>query len=207
MNRGQLPTNQLYNINWGALDHASRAPQLSCNYVCVHVCVFVCTSCVCVRACVCMHTCVYVYIVCVRACVCAYMHVCVGSCLETEVFMSNLPATEREWVISNSYRVTVCSVRVYLLYLFHAAFGKLSCKFMLLHGRKPCSSTVLASSLLCLDHLRAVLISVQEGQGRAHCSSTHYTAFAHSHSDPGRTECSRASPGSFCSCNPSPKTQ
>ena len=33
-------TNQLYDINWGALDHASRAPQLiSCNYyVCVCAC-------------------------------------------------------------------------------------------------------------------------------------------------------------------------
>ena len=31
MNRGQLPTK--YDINWGALDHASRAPQLmSCNH-------------------------------------------------------------------------------------------------------------------------------------------------------------------------------
>ena len=43
MNGGQLPTNQLHDINWGALDHASRAPQLmSCNYhvcVCVYVCV------------------------------------------------------------------------------------------------------------------------------------------------------------------------
>ena len=30
---GQLPTNQLLDINWGALDHASHAPQLmSCNY-------------------------------------------------------------------------------------------------------------------------------------------------------------------------------
>ena len=41
MNRGQLPTNQLHDINWGTLDHASCAPQLiSCNYtMCVHVCV------------------------------------------------------------------------------------------------------------------------------------------------------------------------
>ena len=42
---GQLPTNQLSDSNWGALDHASRAPQLlsdNCNYVrdsvtCVYV--------------------------------------------------------------------------------------------------------------------------------------------------------------------------
>ena len=42
MNRGQLPTNLLHDIHRGALDHASRAPQLmSCNYtVCVCVCVF-----------------------------------------------------------------------------------------------------------------------------------------------------------------------
>ena len=33
MNRGQLPTNQLHDINLGALDHASRAPKLMpCNY-------------------------------------------------------------------------------------------------------------------------------------------------------------------------------
>ena len=45
MNGGQLPTNQLHDINWAALDHASHAPQLmSCNY---YVCV-----CVCMRACV-----------------------------------------------------------------------------------------------------------------------------------------------------------
>ena len=146
-----------------------------------------------------MHECV---------CVCVYMHVCVGSCLATKVFMAKLLATEREWVISNSYRVTVCSVCVCvcLLYLFHAAFGKYSCKFVLLHGRKPCLHALLVS-LLCLDHLRAVLISVQEGQGQAPSSSTHYTAFTHSHSDPRRTECSKASPGSFCSCNPSPKVQ
>ena len=41
MNRGQLPTNKfiIYDINWGALDHASRVPQLtSCNYyVFVHI--------------------------------------------------------------------------------------------------------------------------------------------------------------------------
>ena len=39
MNRGQLLTNQLHDINWGALDHASRAPQLN-YYVCVCICVF-----------------------------------------------------------------------------------------------------------------------------------------------------------------------
>ena len=32
--RGHGQTNQLYDINWGALDHASRAPQLMlCNYM------------------------------------------------------------------------------------------------------------------------------------------------------------------------------
>ena len=37
MMRGGGGTNQLHDINWGALNHASRAPQLmSCNYyVCV----------------------------------------------------------------------------------------------------------------------------------------------------------------------------
>ena len=42
MNRGQLPTNQIHDINWGALDHASRAPQLNYNVcVCLYVCVFI----------------------------------------------------------------------------------------------------------------------------------------------------------------------
>ena len=87
MNRGQLPTNQLRN-NWGALDHASCAPQLmSCNYyVCVHVCVCVCVCvcmyCVCVHACVCMCTCVCVHRVCVHTC----MYMFVGSCLATSVY-------------------------------------------------------------------------------------------------------------------------
>ena len=36
MNGDKLPTNQLHDINWGAVDHASRAPQLtSCNYYCI----------------------------------------------------------------------------------------------------------------------------------------------------------------------------
>ena len=44
MNGGQLPTNQLHDINWGALaiDHASRAAQLMSTHVttiCVCVCV------------------------------------------------------------------------------------------------------------------------------------------------------------------------
>ena len=51
MNGGQLPTNQLHDINWGALDHASHAPQLiSCDYY-VRVCV-----CVCVCACIHVYT-------------------------------------------------------------------------------------------------------------------------------------------------------
>ena len=54
MNRGQLPTNQLHDINWDALNHAFHAPQLmSCNYYNMYVCVCVCV-CVC-RVCVCMH--------------------------------------------------------------------------------------------------------------------------------------------------------
>ena len=32
MNGGQLPTNQLHDINWGTLDHVSRAHIMSCNY-------------------------------------------------------------------------------------------------------------------------------------------------------------------------------
>ena len=65
-------------LNWGAFDHASHAPQLrSCNYyvcVCVCVCVHVCVhTCVCVGVGVCMHTCVCV---CMCACVCACVCVC-----------------------------------------------------------------------------------------------------------------------------------
>ena len=46
-------TNQLHDINWGALDHIHLAPQLmSCNTVCVCECVCVCV-CVCVFVCVC----------------------------------------------------------------------------------------------------------------------------------------------------------
>ena len=33
-------TNQLYNINWGALNHASHAPQLI-QLLCVHACMCV----------------------------------------------------------------------------------------------------------------------------------------------------------------------
>ena len=64
MKGGHGQTNQLHDIdwgaqgayNWGALNHASRAPQLmSCNYyVCVYMCVCVC--------------------------ICAYLHVHVCSC-------------------------------------------------------------------------------------------------------------------------------
>ena len=48
VNGGQLPTKQLHDINWGSLDHASRAPQLMS-------CTFVITVCVCVCVCVCVH--------------------------------------------------------------------------------------------------------------------------------------------------------
>ena len=38
MNKGQLPTNQLHNINWDALDTASPASQLmSCNYYAITI--------------------------------------------------------------------------------------------------------------------------------------------------------------------------
>ena len=44
MNKPQVvPTNQLHDINWGALDHVSRVPQLMSGnyYLCVCVCVCV----------------------------------------------------------------------------------------------------------------------------------------------------------------------
>ena len=38
MNTDQLPAKQLRDINWGALDHTSRAPQfMPCNCVCACV--------------------------------------------------------------------------------------------------------------------------------------------------------------------------
>ena len=75
INRGQLPTYQLHDIDKGALDDASRAPLLmSCNF-CVCVCVHVC-SCMC--SCAYVHVCVFVR-VCV--CICVYMYVCVHACV------------------------------------------------------------------------------------------------------------------------------
>ena len=61
-------TNQLYDINWGALDHASHASQLmSCiYYVCACACVHVCIH-------ACMHACVYM-------CQCVCVHVCMSHC-------------------------------------------------------------------------------------------------------------------------------
>ena len=47
MNGSQLPTNQLHDINWDALDRASPPLQLmSCNYYYMYVCVYnyVCTQ-------------------------------------------------------------------------------------------------------------------------------------------------------------------
>ena len=75
MNGGQLPTNQLHDIKWGALNYASRAPQLmSCNYyVCVCMCVHVCVHvCMCITVCVhlCVSLCVHIMCVCMSACAC-----------------------------------------------------------------------------------------------------------------------------------------
>ena len=59
MNSSQIPTNQLHDINWGVLDHASRAPRsTSCNYyvyLCVYMCVYICyVSYVYASVCVCL---------------------------------------------------------------------------------------------------------------------------------------------------------
>ena len=44
MNRGQLPTNIISDSNWGAFDHASRAPQLlSDNYSVLRIIIIMCT--------------------------------------------------------------------------------------------------------------------------------------------------------------------
>ena len=124
MNTGQLPTNQLHGINWCALDHASHAPQLmpcKCCVVCVCVCVHICKHGTC--------TCMYVYVphgcptsirIFNRMAGCitrrpvvqrtsSYItgqvdhprgtYIFVGSCSATKVFVGNLPATGRRWVI------------------------------------------------------------------------------------------------------------
>ena len=102
--------------------------------------------------------------------------------------------------------VYMCSLE---LYLFHAPFEMLSCRFVLLRGRKSCWSACVggASWHLCPDHLRAMPKSAQGEQGPARSSSTLYTAFSHSHSDLGRTECSKACPGSVCPHNLSQRMQ
>ena len=52
MKGGHAQTNQLHDINWGAFNHTSHAPQLmSCDYY-VSVIHYVCV-CVCVRVYVC----------------------------------------------------------------------------------------------------------------------------------------------------------
>ena len=72
--------------------------------VCVHVCVRV--SVVSVWVCVCVRVCLLCVggDVCARVCACAcvcVVCVCVfvGSCLATKVFIGNLPAVGRGWVI------------------------------------------------------------------------------------------------------------
>ena len=77
MKGGHGQTNQLHDINRGALDHASRALQLmSCNY-CVCVCVRVRAR---VRVCVRARVCVRMH-VCARVCACVmWLIYMVGTC-------------------------------------------------------------------------------------------------------------------------------
>ena len=121
----------------------------------------------------------------VGLCVCVCVCVCVCACM---------------------WYACMCSLE---LHLFHAAFEMLSCRSVLLHGRKPCWSACVgrASWHLCPDHLKAMLKSAQGEQGPARSSSTLYTAFSHSHSDLRRTECSKACPGSICTHNLSQRIQ
>ena len=116
MNGGQLPTNQLHDINWGALDHASRASQLmSCNYyVCARVCVTMHAShapnyMLCnyyVQVCMCM--CVWVWV-----CVCKhtrrYIRVCVWAraCTLNNFTMSNLIRISLSIFLSSLYSIHV----------------------------------------------------------------------------------------------------
>ena len=117
MNGGQLPTNQLHDINWGALDHASRASQLmSCNYyVCARVCVtmhashvpklcYVTTMCKCACACACECEC---ECVCVRAR--GYMRVCVWAraCTLNNFTMRNLIRISLSIFLSSLYSIHV----------------------------------------------------------------------------------------------------
>ena len=77
MNGGQLPTNQLHDISWGILDHASGAPQLmSCNHYvpvggggCIHV----------------RQLSVYTYLVCVMCVQLCTMYTCMCAGVNTYV--------------------------------------------------------------------------------------------------------------------------
>ena len=81
MNKGQLPTNQLHDINWGAFDHASHTLQLMSLTTCT-MCVYVCVdrtgvcSCVCMCICICVCVCVHGQDRCVFACVHMHVYVC-----------------------------------------------------------------------------------------------------------------------------------
>ena len=80
-------------------EHVSGSVIRECNPDIEHICI-----------CAHMSVCRYVYVfvdqhvlICVCTCVCARVHVCmcvfVGSCLATKVFIGNLPAMGRGWVI------------------------------------------------------------------------------------------------------------
>ena len=47
MKRDHGQTNQLHDINWGVLDHASRAPQLHVMTMCMFKCLCVHVLCMC----------------------------------------------------------------------------------------------------------------------------------------------------------------
>ena len=150
--------------------------------VCVYVCVFVH-----VRVCVCV--CIVFVHVCACGCVCVYVCMCVcvhGLC----VF------------------VYECTLLCLILYLFHAVSGRSFDKSVLLHDKKPYWNAVVAGACMhwCPGHVRAVLISVREGQDLAHPCSALCTASSNSRSGPRRTECSKACCRSSCTHNLSPKT-
>ena len=66
---------QLHDINWGTLDHASRAPQLMSYVTTMYECarVHALIVCVCVCVCACVYACV---LECV--CVCIRIIICIG---------------------------------------------------------------------------------------------------------------------------------
>jgi hypothetical protein len=107
-------------------------------------------------------------------------------------------------------RVCVClwvCTRVRVLYLFHVTFGKWFGESLLLHDKKPCWSAVVASWSLWPVYVWVGQISAQGGRDLARLCWAPYTASSHSHSELGKTGCSKVYRHSFCIHSLSPGMQ